>query len=150
MAIAIFTTWTTYGSWLPGDERGWFRPGEGWQLPNDLQIFEATLALREDAIALTQSQREIVEETVRKHCAIREWILHAVNCRTNHVHVVVDAPGYEIQIPREQFKAWCTRNLKASDAAGERRNWWTERGWDEYIDDEASLAEVIEYVLDRQ
>jgi hypothetical protein len=31
-----------------------------------------------------------------------------------------------------------------------RENWWTERGWDEYIDDEDSLAEVIAYVRDGQ
>jgi hypothetical protein len=22
--IAYFLTWTTYGTWLPGDERGWY------------------------------------------------------------------------------------------------------------------------------
>jgi hypothetical protein len=26
--LAYFLTWTTYGSWLPGDERGWVaKPG---------------------------------------------------------------------------------------------------------------------------
>ena len=26
--LAFFLTWTTYGSWLPGDERGWVeKPG---------------------------------------------------------------------------------------------------------------------------
>ena len=23
--LAFFLTWTTYGTWLPGDERGWSR-----------------------------------------------------------------------------------------------------------------------------
>jgi hypothetical protein len=27
--LAYFLTWTTYGSWLPGDERGWVeKPGQ--------------------------------------------------------------------------------------------------------------------------
>ena len=26
--LAYFLTWTTYGTWLPGDERGWNRKGE--------------------------------------------------------------------------------------------------------------------------
>ncbi|MDA1049536.1 MAG: hypothetical protein O3C40_03530 [Planctomycetota bacterium] len=27
-SLALFLTWTTYGSWLPGDERGWVeKPG---------------------------------------------------------------------------------------------------------------------------
>ena len=25
--LAYFITWTTYGTWLPGDERGWNRKG---------------------------------------------------------------------------------------------------------------------------
>jgi len=84
-------------------------------------------------------------------------LLHAVNCRTNHVHVVVTAPDRAIEIPREQFKAWCTRKLKERELlrrgdprAALREKWWTERGWDEYIDDEDSLAEVMAYVLEGQ
>jgi hypothetical protein len=27
--LAYFLTWTTYGSWLPGDQRGWVaKPGQ--------------------------------------------------------------------------------------------------------------------------
>ena len=149
MAIAIFTTWTTYGSWLSGDERGWFRRGEGSKPPDDMRHFEATHTLGESAITLDPEQRIIVERTIAEHCAIRRWILHAVHCRSNHVHAVVTAPDYGIGIPREQFKAWCTRKLK-EQAGATRKNWWTERGWDEYIDDDAALAEVIEYVKERQ
>jgi hypothetical protein len=30
--LAYFISWTTYGSWLPGDERGWVEKGtEGIQ-----------------------------------------------------------------------------------------------------------------------
>jgi hypothetical protein len=32
MSIAIFSTWTTYGTWLPGDRRTWFEPGTGHRL----------------------------------------------------------------------------------------------------------------------
>ena len=35
--IAYFITWTTYGTWLPGEERGWRRRGEAdIQPPNVL------------------------------------------------------------------------------------------------------------------
>ena len=26
--LAYFLTWTTYGTWLPGDERGWIEAGK--------------------------------------------------------------------------------------------------------------------------
>jgi REP element-mobilizing transposase RayT len=156
MAVAIFSTWTTYGTWLPGDQRGWFRSGRGLQEgPDAMRRLEAALLMTESAFTLDQEQRRIVEKTVADHCAIRKWFLHAVNCRSNHVHVVVAAPDRKIEVPREQFKAWCTRRLKERERkqltqGAVRENWWTERGWDEYIDDENALANVVTYVSDGQ
>src|SRR5438105_4921514 len=109
MAIAIFTTWTTYGTWLPGDERGWFQRGNGMQDPDELRKFTAALCMTDSAILLNLEQRKLVEATITQHCEIRRWELHAVNCRTNHVHAVITASNLAIEIPREQFKSWCTR-----------------------------------------
>jgi REP element-mobilizing transposase RayT len=145
MAIAFFSTWTTYGTWLPGDERGWFDRRKGLQPPDLLREFEAAVHMTEDAITLDSVQRRLVEQTIADHCAIRKWTLHAVNCRSNHVHVVVTAVGRDIDVPREQFKAWCTRRLKVQ--VPERDHWWTQRGWDIFIDDEDHLVDVIAYVL---
>ena len=153
MAIAFFSTWTTYGTWLPGDPRGWYQRGRGLREPDALRRFEAALRMAEKALTLDAEQRRLVEKTIADHCAIRKWVLHSVNCRSNHVHVAVTAPGREIEVPREQFKAWCTRRLKELEQARRsvvRENWWTERGWDEYIDDEDALADVNIYVLESQ
>ena len=75
------------------------------------------------------------------HCTIRNWQLHAVNARTNHVHVVVTADRDPDEV-MNQLKAWCSRKL--SDAAGltatvaakkaGRRHWFTEGGDKEVID----------------
>jgi hypothetical protein len=92
MAIAFFSTWTTYGTWLPGDDRGWFKRGKGAQVPNPLREFSAALRMKHDAVMLSMELRQLVEQTITDHCAIRAWKLHAVSCRTNHVHVVVEAP----------------------------------------------------------
>jgi REP element-mobilizing transposase RayT len=152
MALAIFSTWTTFGTWLPGDERGWFHHGR-WEAPDVLRRFEATLQMSEDAAILSDHRRRLVERTIADHCIHRRWTLYAVNCRSNHVHVVVSAPDQPVNLPREQFKSWCTRKLideaKASGLAT-RRNWWTQRGWDSLIYDENGLAEAVDYVLNRQ
>lgn len=155
MALAYFSTWTSYGTWLPGDDRGWFKSQSGLLLPDALRRFQAALLMNDDAITLNPVQRKVVEKTIIDHCAIRKWVLHAVNCRTNHVHVLVTAPDRNIEIPREQFKAWCTRKLKAMEiregpAKIARDKWWTERGWDEYVDDDESLEEVIKYIFEGQ
>ena len=157
MALAFFSTWTTYGTWLPGDDRGWFKREKGRQAPDPRRNFEAALLMSEGAVTLSRDQRDVVSRTIADHCAIRSWVLHAVNCRTNHVHVVVEAPSRSIELPREQFKSWCTRKLKVharlfgADLRGiERVKWWADRGWDEYLDDGKSLEEVIDYVRDGQ
>ena len=148
MAIAIFSTWTTYGTWIPGDERGWFMNGR-FRKADDLRMFESALIMTDIAARFDAAQRRIVESTITDHCAVRGWILHAVNCRTNHVHVAVTAPATKIDVPRVQFKAWCSRWLN-DHAPKTRKNWWTERGWDEYVDDVESLETVIAYVRDGQ
>ena len=148
MPLTVFSTWTTYGTWLPGDERGWFQRAHGLQSADALRTLAAALRMTDAAMTLDGIQRSIVEETIAAHCHFRGWMLHAVNCRSNHVHVVVTAADRTLEVPREQFKAWCSRKL--SEAGPARANWWSERGWDVYLDDEEALALVVDYVNERQ
>jgi len=159
--LAYFLTWATYGTWLPGDERGWVEYARGWQLPDPARKLEAEAQMTEDACVLSAEQRKIVEATIAEHCRIRNWVLRAVNCRSNHLHVVVTALGYHPNVVREQFKAWCTRRLKEHAQATDtnptrqrgspfRANWWAERGSKRYINDEASLESATHYVRDGQ
>ena len=148
-ALAYFLTWTTYGTWLPGDERGWNDKHEpGLKPPNPLFVEMAESRMTEPAFYLSPRNRQIVEDTIRKHCDVRKWVLHAVNARTSHVHVVVTAPGYGPETVRDQFKAWCTRKLKA---AGESRtNYWTERASCRWINHEDDLESAVVYVVEAQ
>jgi len=113
-------------------------------------------AMVEPALTLDSRQRHVVEDTIARHCEIRGWFLHAVNCRSNHVHVVVTAPGYDPETVRDQLKAWCTRKLKdheRRDTASPdqvRTHWWTEGGSQRFLNDDRSLEAAIQYVLDAQ
>ena len=40
--LAYFLTWPIYGTWLPGDERGWVEYRHGWQLPDPARKRQAT------------------------------------------------------------------------------------------------------------
>ena len=102
--LAYFLTWPTYGTWLPGDERGWVEYRHGWQLPDPARKREAQARLTEDACLLDQDQRRLVELTIADHCRVRGWTLYTVNCRSNHVHVIV-AGDREPKEIREQFKS---------------------------------------------
>jgi len=148
-AIAYFITWTTYGTWLPGDERGWRRWGEGGvQPPSEVFADMAASEMREAAFTLSLDDRELVEHTISRHCEIRSWTLHSVAARSNHVHVVVAARGYHPKTVRDQFKAWCTRHLKPSHRGRER--FWTEGGSCRWINHEDDLKSVIVYASDAQ
>ncbi len=159
-ALAYFLTWGTYGTWLPGDERGWNLHGRGWQPPDPIRKLEAEARMTEDACRLDPEQRDVVERQIAETCSFRGWQLHAVNCRSNHVHVVVSA-NVDPKIVRNQLKAWCTRRLKELEAKRRqnhqqadkepiRENWWAERGSQRFLNDENSLEAAILYVRDGQ
>lgn len=146
--IGYFLTWVTYGTWLPGDERGWVEYDKGWQLPNSARKQEAAALMTEDACRLTPEQRLAAEQQIAETCQYRDWKLHAVNCRSNHIHVVVSGAAPPKKI-RADLKAWTTRCLKNRFDPG-REQWWAERGSIRYLNDETSLEAAINYVLDGQ
>jgi REP element-mobilizing transposase RayT len=147
--LAYHITWTTYGSWLPGDRRGWVRRGaSAVQVPDSETEDQARAAMAEASVVLTESQREVVAQTVRDHCLIRRWTLHAVNARSNHVHVVATA-GVSPERVLDQLKAWCSRRLNAATCDLPAK-WRTYHGSTKYIWDEPYLREAIDYVLERQ
>jgi REP element-mobilizing transposase RayT len=150
--LGYLLTWTTYGTWLPGDGRGWVKRGKGHQTPDRAREERARRRMTEPACELDQEQRALVEETIEDHCRIRGWDLFAVNCRTNHVHVVV-AANVRPENVRDQFKAWCTTKLnewQRSRYQRGRENWWTKRGSERYLNNEDDLESAIRYVRDGQ
>jgi REP element-mobilizing transposase RayT len=157
--LAYFLTWPTYGTWLPGDERGWVKRDHGFQPPDPATKLEAAARMTEDACRLDGEQRRLVATTIADHCRIRGWILHAANCRSNHLHVVVTASLHPDEV-REQFKTWTAGKLRTleigrtASALDEprpiRNKWWAARGSKRYLNDENSLEAAIRYVRDCQ
>ena len=147
--LAFFITWTTYGTWLPGDQRGWKRRGDAdIQPPNPIYEASAQGKMKEPAFLLSIADRKVVADTIGKHCEVRRWYLHAVNARSNHVHVVVTAPEYAPDTVSDQFKAWCTKKLKPYYPNRDR--FWTERSSCRWINHEDDLNSAIVYVLESQ
>src|SRR4051812_15993222 len=110
-SLCYFITWVTYGTWLPGDPRGWRKRGGGYQFPS-LQLEDwCRRQMRGAAVLLAPHDRIAAENACRAHCEHREWTLLAVAARINHVHVVVisdTAPD----VTRDQLKANCTTALR--------------------------------------
>lgn len=154
--LAYFLTWSCYGTWLHGDARGsvdrWHNAPGTPRLGIDIAREERSiLAMKGDPYNLSTEGRNIVEATIRDHCRIRGWFLHAVNARTTHVHVVANCcQKVSPDTAMDQFKAWCTRKLREAGHAEPDQEVWTSRGSKRRITDEESLARVVHYVLHGQ
>ena len=68
--LGLFLTWGTYGTWLPGDSRGWTEYGRGWQLPDPIRELEAAAIMTDDACVLSSEQRKTVESQIDETCRI--------------------------------------------------------------------------------
>ena len=87
--VGFFFTWVTYGTWLPGDPRGWVEYHRGWRLPDPIRELEAAAMMTEDACRLDRELRTAVEQQFEETCDHRKWQLHAVNCRSNRSGVTL-------------------------------------------------------------
>jgi REP element-mobilizing transposase RayT len=153
-------TWTTYGTWLPGDERGFVgavrqnsdgtqathnQPGTEYdrERPHLEGFAKATQKL--PTIRLTRDQAAAVCKQIQATAAIRQWKLFAIAVMANHVHLVVGVPGdpEPNTLPRD-FKSYCARELNRT--SGARRRWWTKSGSTRKLPDEPALLAAIRYV----
>jgi REP element-mobilizing transposase RayT len=145
--LAFFLTWTAYGSWLPGDARGWVDDRGAIREPNERLARSARRLLQNPVVVLDGSCRRLVEQVIREHCGFRNWTVHAVNCRTTHVHVVVSAEQSPEAVLRS-LKGRCSRKL--SEAKGVTERWWTKGGSVRRLFDTRALETVVVYVVECQ
>jgi REP element-mobilizing transposase RayT len=148
--LGFFITWTVYGTFLQGDKRWWRKTREGSQSPQPRLEQWHRDRLRHDVILLSDKHRESVESEIRSHCELRQWELWTVNARTNHVHVVVTAPGYAGDTVRDQLKANCTRGVRQLDERLIGRPVWTVRGDWESLNTDEDLEQAILYAGEGQ
>jgi REP element-mobilizing transposase RayT len=147
--ITYFITWTTYGTWLPGDARGWRAWRRGPQEPSPHLNIWCRLQMSESAIVLTDSQRRSVEAGCLQHALVRQWVLHTVQARSNHVHLVVTADKPPKTV-RDQFKANATRAIRESASPITQSHVWTRGGDCDVVDGDEELERVLQYVNEAQ
>jgi REP element-mobilizing transposase RayT len=152
--IAYLLTWTTYGTWLHGDERGSVdrkakRPFRNFVPPNPR--FEALRVeqLKFPPLLIAPKMRRVIREAIEQDCEFRQRKLFAVNVRTNHVHVVIAhaaAPDKMLHA----LKSRCTRMLRKSKLLDPAQPVWTSGGSKTWLLNEEERADAIHYVLHEQ
>jgi REP element-mobilizing transposase RayT len=144
--LAYFITFTTYGTWLHGDERGSTIRENGTPIAIDKHtgIYEHEhQKLNNDPVTLNLAKRQIVHETIIKHCNIRQWHLYAVHVRSNHVHIVVKS-NKPTDLTAKELMGWPTRMLRNNGFKIPKV--WTRGSSKKMIFTKPKLIEKIHYV----
>ena len=161
--FALLVTWTCYGTWLPGDERGYvsntLRAGHGYRpkqntpgtefTADDVTTRERARRLqRGETVYLTVEQAVNVAQCLVKVAAREGWTIPRAAVMANHVHVVVQ------QCPRDgpSVRRLLKGNTQAalSELLGHSQRWWTAGGSDRYKKDLTAIEAAIQYVAKQE
>jgi REP element-mobilizing transposase RayT len=152
---AYFLTWTCYGTWLHGDPRGSVdREHNAYGTPvldvDPRRVRADAGRLANPPVVLDAAARKIVHDTIVAHCALRGWTIHALNVRTNHVHVVVACGTIAPETAMAQLKAWATRRLREAGCISAFARIWTNHGSTGYLWTGDDVDGAVTYVTDFQ
>jgi len=148
--LAYHIYFTTYGTWLHGDERGsWDKQRRGMRKPDPVLNQHRADQLKHAPVTLTDPMRAAVDSTIREVCEHRNWQLLALNVRTNHVHAAVRS-GIEADKVIHDFKASATRRLRAEGLVAKETRIWTAQGGVKAISHPDGVRDVINYILHGQ
>lgn len=155
LPLAYLITFRCYGTWLHGDERGSIdRFHSRYQSPylprSDRRRDRNERELKSKPLILDATQRRCIDLAVREVCVNREWLLHALNVRTNHVHDVVSIGTAKPERALNAFKAYATRRMRLDGNWAEPHSPWADKGSQRRLWSERSLALAIDYVIDGQ
>jgi len=163
-------TSTTYGTWLPGDDRGFVstvrdtRPEDHAPAPPSGRVRHnrfgteydrAVKGLRESArhlmkgppVWLTSEQAGAVVEQFRATCDYRTWRLLGVSVMSNHFHAVVAADGSVAGCKiLGDLKSYASRRLNRQCGGRPGHRWWTESGSRRALPGERAVSGALEYL----
>jgi hypothetical protein len=140
--IGFMATWTTYGSWLQGNKKGYVKNGA--ILPANAELEESNKALlKHDEIKIPKNLRIVVKHAILKEAADIGQKVYAIAVRSNHVHIVVESIGERCGHSVGRFKKAATKELRKY---GYSDKVWT-KGFDKrYCYTDRELEQRIQYV----
>lgn len=143
-------TFSCYGTWLHGDERG-SHDRKATSLRNKHiapdPALEAQMRRRmtHAVVVLNGPMRRCVREAIVQHCGFREWKLHALSVRTNHVHVVLTT-FENVSRVLNQIKGRATRSLREAGLVASDQPVWSARGSKRILDTPEWFESAVRYV----
>lgn len=152
--LAYLLTFHTHGTWLHGASRGSVdRLHNGYETelaaadPHRETVMRARM--RGKPFTLSRVQRQSIGRTMTELCEFRGWNALAINVRTNHVHLVVEAAAAPEKVMND-CKAWATRRLREADLVAKDTKVWSRHGSTRYLWKQESVDHACTYVLEGQ
>jgi hypothetical protein len=152
--VALFLTFSTYGTHLPGDARGSYdhvRQSERRFLSSNPNLESChRRRMKQDRFLLSMVEsRTTVRNSIVTVCAFRGWFLYALHVRTDHVHAIVEAECAAGRVLND-WKAYATRSLRSAGLVASDRMIWAHGGHTVSIAQPERLRTAIRYVLEEQ
>ena len=135
-------TWTTYGSWLQADERGFVKKGRIY--PANKRLADSNRRnLNKYTVRLSHEHRRIVQYAIITKAGQLNQKIHAVSVSSNHVHIVAGYIPRPIGLIVRYYKNAAQVALRKVELTGRI---WT-KGFDKrYCFDRKTLKKRIDYV----
>jgi REP element-mobilizing transposase RayT len=162
-AFALHITWTCYGTWLPGDERGHVSnllvpeggfepkqnvPGTPVAAGDAFTRARASALQKGDTVWLTPAQALCAAKALVAAARERGWRILRASLMANHIHVVVcDCPDDGPAV-RRILKGVTQAALSA--AQGRSQRWWTAGGSDRYKHGTRAIEAAVNYVANQE
>jgi REP element-mobilizing transposase RayT len=140
--IGYMLTWTTYGSWLPGDKRGYVDDGRTFN--GDIEILKRNKQRQKSLLVkLNAQEKDFVKQVIRDEAKKINHKIEALSFRGSHVHLVARPHSTSIEDVVEKYKGLTTRFLWQK---GRKGRIWT-KGYDKrFCFTEQELDARIKYV----
>ena len=115
--LGYLITWTTYGTWLQGDERGYVKNGRIY--PGNRALMQTNKQAKlQNAVKLSKIQQRIVQEAIMKEGKLQGQHIYALAVQPNHVHMVAEYIRRSISTIVAYYKKAARLALKASGHSG--------------------------------
>ncbi len=158
-------TWTTYGTWLPGDDRGFVSnidrgDGKGHRLNKPgtkpaAKMHGLTRAVRKtmtgSPVFLSVAHAWALLDQFHETGDHRGWQLEAVAIMRGHIHMAVGVPGDpDPETLLRDFKSYGSRKLNRQYPCPTSGTWWTESGSRRKLPTDSAVAAAVAYVRDQE
>ena len=140
--IGYMVTWTTYGTWLQGDKRGYVKDGK--ILSKNNALLQSNLKrLKNPTTRFDTEHRTIVRDAIlEKSQEIRQQI-YAIAVCSSHIHIVAERTNESIEKVVSYYKNAARLALRAGGFNGRI---WT-KGFDKrFCFNRTELTSRIKYV----